>query len=92
MKLLVFYLVLLPWKMDMFSVDIKTAYLYGRLDEEIYMSQPEGFQIQGNKVWRLCCALYGFKQARLSWWKELTASMTKIGFICSKSNAGVYYY
>jgi hypothetical protein len=56
------------------------------------MSQPEGFQIQGNKVWRLCCALYGFKQARLSWWKELTTSMTKIGFICCKSNAGVYYY
>jgi hypothetical protein len=47
---------------------------------------------QGNKVWRLRRALYGLKQAGLSWWKELTASMTEIGFIRCKSDAGVYYY
>ena len=40
---------------DMFSVDVKTAYLYGKLDEEIYMTQPEGFKAAGKeeKVWRL---------------------------------------
>ncbi|KAF7785108.1 hypothetical protein Agabi119p4_1273 [Agaricus bisporus var. burnettii] len=79
---------------DMFSVDVKTAYLYGKLDEEIYMQQPEGFKIPGmeNKVWRLRRALYGLKQAGLSWWKELTTSMTEIGFVRCKSDAGVYYY
>ncbi|KAF7773627.1 hypothetical protein Agabi119p4_5794 [Agaricus bisporus var. burnettii] len=79
---------------DMFSVDVKTAYLYGKLDEEIYMTQPEGFTAtgKGNKVWRLRRALYGLKQAGLSWWKQLTASMTEIGFVRCKSDAGVYYY
>jgi hypothetical protein len=79
---------------DMFSVDIKTAYLYGKLDEEIYMTQPEGFKISGkeNKVWRLHQALYSLKQAGLSWWKELTASITDLGFTRCKSDAGVYFY
>jgi hypothetical protein len=68
---------------DMFSVDVKTAYLYGKLDKEIYMTQPEGFKLPGQegKVWRLRCALYGLKQAGLSWWKELTTSMTELGFM-----------
>jgi hypothetical protein len=79
---------------DMFSVDVKTAYLYGKLDEEIYMTQPEGFKLPGQegKVWRLRHALYSLKQARLSWWKELTTSMTELGFMRCKSNAGVYYF
>jgi len=39
--------------LDIQSVDVKTAYLYGDLDEEIYMEQPEGFKLPGkeNKVW-----------------------------------------
>jgi len=39
--------------LDIQSIDIKTAYLYGDLDEKIYMEQPEGFKLPGkeNKVW-----------------------------------------
>jgi len=39
--------------LDIQSIDVKTAYLYGDLDEEIYMEQPEGFKLLGkeNKVW-----------------------------------------
>jgi hypothetical protein len=36
--------------------------------------------------------LYGLKQAGLSWWKELTTSMTELGFTRCKSNASVYYF
>jgi len=38
--------------LDIQRVDVKTAYLYGDLDEEIYMEQPEGFKLSGkeNKV------------------------------------------
>jgi len=55
--------------LDIQSVDIKIAYLYGDLDKEIYMEQSEGFKLPGkeNKVWQLCKALYGLKQAGLSW-------------------------
>jgi len=59
------------------AVDVKTAFLYGKLDEEIYMKQPEGFLEKGKEhlVWRLNRAIYGLKQAALSWWKELEASL-----------------
>jgi Reverse transcriptase (RNA-dependent DNA polymerase) len=51
------------------SVDVRNAYLYGKLDEKIYMRQPEGFNARGqeNKVIRLQHALYGLKQAGLAW-------------------------
>jgi hypothetical protein len=79
---------------NVYSVDIKTTYLYGDLDEEIYMEQPEGFRLpgKGTKVWRLCKALYSLKQAGLSWWKALSASMTKLGFKRCKSDASIYVY
>jgi hypothetical protein len=46
-------------------MDIKTAFLYGKLDEKIYMEQPEGFAKRGqkNQVCRLKKAIYGLKQA-----------------------------
>jgi hypothetical protein len=52
------------------ALNFKAAYLYGKLDEEIYMKQPDGFKIKGKEhlvLW-LCCALYGLKQAGLVWW------------------------
>ena len=47
-------------------MDIKTAYLYGKLREEIYMAQPEGFIKPGqeHKVRKLVNSIYGLKQAR----------------------------
>ncbi len=59
------------WHMT--ALDVKTAFLYGQLDEEIYMEQPEGFKVKGQelKVLRLRRAIYGLKQASLAWWKEL---------------------
>ena len=44
---------LLDWEIE--AMDVKTAYLYGKLEEEIYMEQPEGFIEKGqeNKVWKL---------------------------------------
>jgi hypothetical protein len=46
-------------------MDVKTAFLNGELDEEIYMDQPEGFIADGqeNKVCMLLKLLYGLKQA-----------------------------
>ena len=76
------------------GLDIKPAFLYGQLDEEIYMEQPKGFKIHGQeqKVLHLRRAIYGLKQATLAWWKELLASVHKIGFECSQSNAGIFIH
>ena len=49
---------------DLHQLDIKTAFLNGQLDEEIWMSPPPGIGLSG-KVLRLCKALYGLKQAPL---------------------------
>ena len=75
-------------------VDVHNAYLYGKLDEEIYMRQPEGFKARGqeNKVIHLQHALYGLKQAGLAWWKELNSSMKSLGFECLLSDAGCKDY
>ena len=51
----------------MSSVDVKTAFLYGELDKELYMKQPEGFKIPGKEhlvLW-LKHAIYGLRQAAL---------------------------
>ena len=75
------------------ALDVKTAFLYGKLDKEIYMHQPEGFKLKGQeyKVLHLHLALYGLKKAALSWWRELETSMKRLGFGCTMSNAGMFF-
>jgi hypothetical protein len=74
------------------NVDVRNAYLYGKLDKEIYMRQPEGFRARGqeNKVIHLQHALYVLKQAGLAWWKELNSSMNELGLKCLVSDAGLF--
>ena len=57
------------------------------------MHQPEGFKVKGQEYKVLClhCALYGLKQAALSWWRELEASMKRLGFGRTMSDAGVFF-
>ena len=76
------------------GLDVRNAYLYGELDEEIYMEQPEGHKIPGKEhhVFRLLRALYGLKQAGLAWWRALKASMEGLGFTCLNSDAGLFLF
>ena len=76
------------------GLDVRSAYLYGKLDEEIYMEQPEGFAAPGSerKVLRLWRALYGLKQAGLAWWRTLDKSLQELGFERLKSEAGIFFY
>lgn len=74
------------------GVDVRAAFLYGKLDEEIYMQQPEGFAIKGkeHKVYRLHRALYGLKQASKAWYTELVASMRILGFCQLLADTGIF--
>nr|GEX80672.1 hypothetical protein [Tanacetum cinerariifolium] len=64
------------------TMDIKTAFLYGPLKEEVYVNQPNGFidPYYPNKVYRLKKALYGLKQAPRAWYDELSKFLLSKGF------------
>jgi len=76
------------------GLDVRNAFLYGELDEEIYMEQPEGFKALGREeaVFLLIKALYGLKQAGLAWWRTLRESMIELGFENLLSDAGLYIF
>ena len=74
------------------QMDVKTAFLNGDLDEEIYMDQPEGQVRKGeeNLVCKLKCSLYGLKQAPRAWYKRIDSFLQSEGFIRFESDHGVY--
>jgi len=64
------------------QMDVKTAFLYGDIDTEIYVEQPEGMGAIGEsyKVCKLNKALYGLKQSPRVWYFTLTAYLKTLGF------------
>ncbi|GJV68306.1 retrovirus-related pol polyprotein from transposon TNT 1-94 [Tanacetum coccineum] len=65
-----------------YQMDVKTAFLYGPLKEEVYVNQPDGFvdPYHPDKVYRLKKALYGLKQAPRAWYDELSNFLVSEGF------------
>nr|GEW97291.1 hypothetical protein [Tanacetum cinerariifolium] len=65
-----------------YQMDVKTAFLYGPLKEEVYVNQPDGFvdPYHLDKVYRLKKALYGLKQAPRAWYDELSKFLLSKGF------------
>jgi len=66
------------------SFDVKTAFLYGELEEDVYMYPPEGYNYK-RKILKLKKALYGLKQAPLRWNIKFTDFLKEKGFIPLKS-------
>nr|GFA61864.1 copia protein [Tanacetum cinerariifolium] len=65
-----------------YQMDVKTAFLYGPLKEEMYVNQPDSFvdPYHPDKVYRLKNALYGLKQAPRAWYDELSKFLLSKGF------------
>ena len=59
---------------------MKTVFLHGELEEEIYMKQPEGFVVPGKELRRLKKSLYGLKQAPRQWYKRFDTFMIAQGY------------
>jgi Reverse transcriptase (RNA-dependent DNA polymerase) len=74
-----------------YQFDVKTAFLNGHLDEEIYLKPPPGTNV-GSKVMRLHKSLYGLKQAAYSWNKTLNLAMSEAGFTQSKHDECLFIY
>ena len=74
-------------------MDVKTTFLHGDLDEEIYVKQPEGFTVKGKKemVCKLKKSLYGLKQYPRMWYHKFDTYIQGLGFVRSKVDHCVYY-
>ena len=74
-------------------MDVKTAFLNGDLEEEIYMDQPEGYVIKGqeHKVCRLLKSLYGLKQAPKQWHMKFDEVILSNGFKINEAEKCIYY-
>uniref|UniRef100_A0A453R8Z6 Uncharacterized protein n=1 Tax=Aegilops tauschii subsp. strangulata TaxID=200361 RepID=A0A453R8Z6_AEGTS len=76
------------------QMDVKTAFLNGELDGEIYMEQPDGFVVDGQegKVCKWPKSLYGLKQAPKKWHEKFERTLTAAGFVVNEADKCVYYY
>jgi hypothetical protein len=73
-------------------MDVKTMFLHGDLEEEIYMKQPEGFVVNGKQelVCKLKRSLYGIKKSPRMWYQKFETYILSLGFV--RSNADHYIY
>uniref|UniRef100_A0A2N9J6A9 Integrase catalytic domain-containing protein n=1 Tax=Fagus sylvatica TaxID=28930 RepID=A0A2N9J6A9_FAGSY len=78
--------------LELEQLDVKTAFLHGNLEEEIFMVQPEGFKQPGteNLVCRLKKSLYGLKQSPRQWYKRFDSYMIQIGYTRCEYDCCVY--
>ena len=75
-------------KWDLHKMDVNTTFLNGMIEEEVYIKQPQGFEVE-DKVTHVCKlkkALYGLKKAPLSWYGIIDRFLAILGFNKSKDD------
>jgi hypothetical protein len=74
-------------------MDVKSTFLNGELEEEVYTEQPEGFPLIDDKdiVCRLKKALYGLKQEPRTWYARLDKHLTKLAFNKGMADSVLYW-
>ena len=73
------------------QLDVKTAFLNGELEEEIYMQQAQGYEEGGPKmVCHLKKTLYGLRQAPRAWHTRLKEELEGLGFRASKTDPALF--
>jgi hypothetical protein len=79
------------WKIH--QMDVKTAFLNGFIEEEVYIEQPQGFEVLGREshVCLLKKALYGLKQAPRAWYSRIDSYLLQMGFEKSEADLNLYY-
>jgi hypothetical protein len=81
----------MKWKLH--QMDVKTAFLNGVIEEEMYIEKPQGFEVEDRKshVCQLKKALYGLKQAPRAWYGHIDSFLMSLGFTKSKTDSNLYF-
>jgi hypothetical protein len=66
---------------ELHQMDVKTTFINGDLEEEVYMKQPKGFDDNSQKACKLRKSIYGLKQASDQWYIKFHKVITSCGFI-----------
>ena len=78
------------------QLDVKTAFLYADIEEEVYVKTALGFETTNKDgvqlVMKLGKSLYGLAQSPRSWWKTIDPKLIEIRFVPLKSDSCVYIY
>ncbi|GBM73807.1 Retrovirus-related Pol polyprotein from transposon TNT 1-94 [Araneus ventricosus] len=77
-------------KMYLSQFDVSTAFLYGELDETIYMQQPGSYKDGTERVCKLKRSLYGLKQGPRCWNNSFGQFVLKLGFKASDADPCLY--
>ena len=74
------------------QIDVTSAFLNGELEDEVYMKQPEGFEVECKEdlVYKLNKSLYGLKQSSRCWNSVLDEHLKSIGFVQTESDPCIY--
>ena len=75
------------------QMDVKTNFLNGVIEEEVYIEQPEGFDVENREthVCKLHRALYGLKQAPRAWYSRIDNYLREMGFQWSEADHNLYF-
>ncbi|KAI3773999.1 hypothetical protein L1987_48541 [Smallanthus sonchifolius] len=75
-----------------FQLDVKSAFLYGMVKEEVYVCQPPGFEdpLNPNMVFKLDKALYGLHQAPRAWYETLSTHLLANDFVRGKIDSTLF--
>jgi hypothetical protein len=81
----------MKWKLH--QMDVKTTFLNDVIEEEMYIEQPQGFEVEDRKshVCRLKKALYRLKQAPRAWYGHIDSFLMILGFTKSKEDSNLYF-
>jgi hypothetical protein len=74
-------------------MDVKTTFLNGEIEEEVYIEQTQGFEVHSRDthVCRLKKGLYGLKQAPRAWYARIDNYLMRLGFSKSHADPNLYY-
>jgi hypothetical protein len=80
------------WRLH--QMDVKTTFLNGEIEEEVYIEQPKGFlvHVQKSHVYKLKKDLYGLMQAPHAWYEKMDGFLMSLGFNKSVVDPNLYYH